>query len=140
MIDLERACSAFNGVAEDGLNRGLEEPGKFEGQRKTGIVLARLDRVDGLARDAKFLGKIGLRPAALGAKDTETVFHAYSLPAGLRRKRTTLAIAVIVMKMGKFSRMSMRGMLVCVSSRPHTVVMASIPLMPQIMASVRSLR
>jgi len=57
-------------IAEDRLYGRFEEPGKFEGQRKAGIVLARLDGVDGLARDAEFLGEVGLRPSPLGAEDT----------------------------------------------------------------------
>src|SRR5271157_404039 len=64
-------------VAEDRFDGGFKETRQFEGQRKTGVELARLDGVDRLARDLQPLGQIGLRPVAFSAQYSQPVFHLY---------------------------------------------------------------
>ena len=44
----------------DGL---FEQAGDFESQRQARIVFLCLDGVHGLARDAEFVGQVGLRPS-----------------------------------------------------------------------------
>src|SRR5438045_8234995 len=43
-------------VGEDFLDWCFEEPGDLERQRQTGIVFPGLERIDGLTRDAEFIG------------------------------------------------------------------------------------
>ena len=43
-------------IGEDGFDGAVEETGEFEGERETGIKLARFDGVDGLAGDFETLG------------------------------------------------------------------------------------
>src|SRR2546427_11371582 len=62
-------------VDEDGFDGGVEKAGEFEGQRETGVVLAGLDCVDGLAGDLEFLGEVGLGPVAFSAEDAEAIVH-----------------------------------------------------------------
>ena len=62
---------------EDGFYGGAEETGDAHGERQRRVVLARLDRVDGLAGDFEALCEVGLAPVALSAEDAETVLHRY---------------------------------------------------------------
>ena len=57
---------SFNG--EDFLDWDLKEPCDLEGQGQAGIVFLRLDRIDGLTRDAEFVGEHVLRPFPRGAE------------------------------------------------------------------------
>ena len=52
-----------------------EKRGDFERERETWIIPARLNGVDRLARDAQFLGKLGLRELVASTEDTEFVLH-----------------------------------------------------------------
>ena len=64
-------------VGEDGFDGAVEEASEFEGQWETGIELAGLDGVDGLAGNLEALSEVGLGPVAFGAEDAEAVFHWY---------------------------------------------------------------
>jgi hypothetical protein len=79
-------------VGKDGFDGAVEEASKFEGERETGIKLAGLDGVDGLAGDFEFLGEVGLAPVVFGAEDTESVFHLYL------RRMTTPEIPMTIQK------------------------------------------
>ena len=63
--------------AEDRFDGLAEQSGNREGQRKTGIVFAGLDRVHRLARDVESLREIGLGPLPLRPEHTESVDHRY---------------------------------------------------------------
>jgi len=60
---------------KDLLDGPPEEPGDPEGQRKRRVVLAALERVDGLARHAETVGKLRLRPAAARPQLRQRVPH-----------------------------------------------------------------
>jgi hypothetical protein len=62
-------------IREDGFDGAVEEASEFEGEWQTGIELAGLDGVDGLARDLESFGEVCLAPVTFGAEDTEAVFH-----------------------------------------------------------------
>src|ERR1039458_2843988 len=64
-------------IAEDRLDGGFKEARQFEGQRKAGIVLPGLDRVDRLARDLQPFGQIGLRPIPFSTQYTQPILHLY---------------------------------------------------------------
>jgi len=64
-------------ICEDGFDGTVEETGEFEGEWETGIELAGLDGVDGLAGDLESFGEVGLAPVLFGAEDAEAVFHRY---------------------------------------------------------------
>ena len=62
--------------AEYLLNRQFENIGDAKCKGKRGIITALFNGIDALARDAKPVGKVLLRPIALGAQDFEAVLHA----------------------------------------------------------------
>src|SRR5205085_12241203 len=62
-------------VGEDFLDWCFEEPGDLERQRQTGIVFPGLERIDGLTRDAEFIGEIVLRPFPAGPKFAQLISH-----------------------------------------------------------------
>lgn len=72
--------SPFRLFREEYLLDGLrEEPGQPKGQGQRGSRLAAFQGVDGLARNAKPLGQISLRPIALRAQDFEAVSQGPAL-------------------------------------------------------------
>src|SRR3954464_13160508 len=72
---LERPAFAAAFVEEDLLDAEPEQPRQPQCQRKRGVVLAGLDRVDRLARHSGAAAELGLAPAALGPKHPQTVAH-----------------------------------------------------------------
>ena len=42
-------------------------------------IFSQFDRIHGLARDAEFVGEVGLRPVELGSQIAHGVFHSYLL-------------------------------------------------------------
>jgi hypothetical protein len=83
-------------IREDGFDGAVEEASEFEGEGETGIELAGLDGVDGLARDFETLCEVRLAPVAFGAEDAEAVFHRYlirmngcEIPMKIQKKRKT---------------------------------------------------
>ena len=62
-------------VGEDFLNREFEESRDLKRQRQARIVFPGLERVDGLTRDADFLGEVILRPLPRGAEFAELISH-----------------------------------------------------------------
>src|SRR5690606_10909099 len=71
-------------VEEDGLDGAPEDAGDAEGQRQGRIVLAGLDGVDGLARDAQARGQVALAPAPLGAQHFQMIAHGLTDAAATR--------------------------------------------------------
>ncbi len=65
---------------EDGLDRLLEQPRDAERERQAGVVLAVLDRVDGLTGDLQLFGEPRLRPVALGAQRRGAGFSRVAPP------------------------------------------------------------
>jgi len=63
-----RAISTFGVGSEDVLDPSLEQARDTERQRQAGVVLAGLDRVHGLARDAEPRAQFALRPATLATQ------------------------------------------------------------------------
>lgn len=55
-------------IGEDFLDWEFEEAGDLERKREAGIVLAGLERVDGLTRDAELISEIVLRPISRRAE------------------------------------------------------------------------
>ena len=53
----------------------FEQPRDLEREFKAGVVLAGLDRVYGLPRNAESIGQLSLRPASFGAALLEIVAH-----------------------------------------------------------------
>ena len=72
-LDRSRASSAWRD--EHVFDRTAEKLGDPECQRERRIVFAGFDRIHALAGDFEPLRKIGLAPATLGAKDSQSVFH-----------------------------------------------------------------
>ena len=62
---------------KDFLDGSFEQACHLEGQRQAGIILLRFNGIDGLARDAEFVGQIGLRPFLGRAQFAQTIFHLY---------------------------------------------------------------
>src|SRR5215831_10496325 len=62
-------------AGENVFNPQFEQPRHLERQRQTRIVLLRLDRVHRLARDAKLVRQIALRPVLGRAQFSKAVFH-----------------------------------------------------------------
>ncbi len=60
---------------EDLLDQAVEEVRDLERERKARVVLAGLERVDGLTGDAEPIREVRLRPVALRAQDPERVLH-----------------------------------------------------------------
>jgi hypothetical protein len=56
------------GILEDVFDPSPEQPRDPERERQAGVVLARFERVHGLARDIELGGEIALRPLPLGAQ------------------------------------------------------------------------
>jgi len=67
------------GGGEHLLDGQAEQLGDSKGERQRRVVLARLDGVDALPRDAETLGEVALAPVALGAQDSEPVVQARPL-------------------------------------------------------------
>ena len=70
---LDPACFRF----EDFFDSPFERPRQGECQRETWVVLASLDRVHRLARNAQPLRKVRLRPVQLSAQDSQPILHRY---------------------------------------------------------------
>lgn len=62
---------------KDLLDASMESPRQRERQRQAWVVLARLDRIHGLARDAQPLRELRLRPVQLSAQDPQPILHRY---------------------------------------------------------------
>ena len=60
---------------EDLLDSPVEQLGDPERQRQARIVLAPLQGIHRLTRDAELLGQIALRPIALRPQNSKHVFH-----------------------------------------------------------------
>src|SRR5690606_32102924 len=73
---------------EDRLDRFAEQARQAEGERQAGVVLARLDRIDGLARDVQTLGQLALRPA-----EAFTQFAHAAVHGAYRNLRATTALS-----------------------------------------------
>jgi hypothetical protein len=61
---------------EDRFDRLAKKLRDAESQGEAGIVLFRLDGVNGLTRDVKALGEVRLGPASLGAEDSKPALHS----------------------------------------------------------------
>src|SRR5687767_9416950 len=66
-------------IVEEFLDPQVDQPRHSEREGKRRIMLARLDRVDRLARHADPAAKLRLAPAAFSAKDTQSIFHLFLL-------------------------------------------------------------
>jgi len=60
---------------ENVLDWKFEQPSHLERQRQARIIFFRFDGVDGLARNFKFRGQIGLRPFPGRPQFAQAVFH-----------------------------------------------------------------
>lgn len=69
------------GSLENGFDGLFEYAREGEGEGQARVVAARFDGVDGLARDVKAHGQIGLRPIALGSQDSKAILHRRQLTA-----------------------------------------------------------
>src|SRR5687768_9060558 len=67
-------------IIENLLDPQLEQPRQAEGERQRRVMLARLDRIDRLARHADPAAELGLAPAAFGAKHSQSVVQPVSSP------------------------------------------------------------
>src|SRR5436305_5436302 len=67
-------------IIENLLYAHVEQPRQPEGQRQRRIVLAGLDRIDRLARDADPAAKLRLAPASFRPQDPQSILH--SAPSG----------------------------------------------------------
>lgn len=78
------------------LNRLIENTRNAKGQRQTGIVSLRLDRIDRLARHVETLSEFLLRPVTFSAQHAQSVFHRYFHSD--RANPTTHSSAIMGMK------------------------------------------
>ena len=86
---------------KDVFNGHIEQPGHFEGQRQTGIVLPIFNRVDRLPGNVQFTGQLPLCPTALSSQYAQPVLQRYlQLPQNLLINRRKHMMAAIIMGPG----------------------------------------
>lgn len=79
---------------EEILDRAVEDPGQFEGERQRGVEATTLDRDDRLTRDAERVCETLLRPSVLSPLIGQCVLHSQPRAFAMRYRTAVLKNAI----------------------------------------------